>query len=106
MPIEQKHPPLTITKGVQTDLIRRALAAFYKDGGTVPPVAAREPIAGRLATKPGMPTGDGTEPRPMHFVVLHAGVVVLAVYKVRQVNDYLMLRRMVRPPKDLVRLKG
>lgn len=42
----------------------------------------------------------------MHFVVLHAGAVILAVYKVRQVNDSLMLRRMVRPPKDLVRLKG
>ena len=30
---------------------------------------------------------------------------MLAVYRVRQVNDYFTLRRMVRPPKDLVQLK-
>jgi len=106
MPIEQTHPPLTITNDMQADLIRRALAAFYGSGGTVPPEAAREPIAGRLATKKGRATSDGTAPRPMHFVVVHAGAVVLAVFKVRQVNTYLMLRRMVRPSKDLVRLKG
>jgi len=106
MPIAQTHPSLTITNEVQTDLIRRALAAFYGSGGTVPPEAAREPIAGRLAAKKGRMTGDDTEPRQMYFVVVHAGAVVLAVFKVRQVNDFLMLRRMVRPPKDLVRLKG
>ena len=102
MPIAQTHPPLTITNEVQTDLIRRALAAFYGSGGTVPPDAARDPVAGRLATKKGTAASDH---RSMHFVVIHAGAVVLAVFRVRQVNDYLMLRRMVRPPKDIVRLK-
>lgn len=103
MPIEQTHPALIITQDVETDLIRRALTAFYGSGGTVPPDAARDPVAGRLATKKGTAASDH---RPMHFVVIHAGAVVLAVFKVRQVNDYLMLRRMTRPPKDLVRLKG
>mgnify|MGYP001343494765 FL=1 len=97
---------MTITKEIEGDLIRRALAAFYGSGGIAPPESAREPVAGRLATKPGRATAINPEPRPMNFIVLHAGVHILAVYKVRQVNDYLMLRRMVRPPKDLVRLKG
>ncbi len=72
----------------------------------MPPEAAHDPIAGRLATKAGKPTDDGTKPGPMHFVVDHAGTVVLAVFKIRQMNDSLMLRRMVRPPKDLVRSRG
>lgn len=59
-----------------------------------------------MASKAGKATEDGTEPRPMHFVVVHAGAHVLATYLVRLVNNYLMLRRMVRPPRDLVRLKG
>jgi hypothetical protein len=46
-------------------------------------------------------TRDG---HTMHFAVVHKGVKVLAVYRVR--NDNLALRRMVRPPKDLIRLKG
>ena len=69
-----------------------------------------------MACKRGRSTGDGPDPRPLWFVVVrcgslwfvvvHAGAVVLATYKVRQLAGGLMLRRMVRPPKDLVRLKG
>lgn len=58
-----------------------------------------------MASKRGKPAGDGTEPRPLWFVIVHAGAVALAAYKVRQLTGGLMLRRMVRPPKDLVRLK-
>lgn len=106
MTIEQIYPLLVTTKQGQSDPIRRALDAFYMAGDVVPIEVARDPIAGRIATKAGKPSGDGTKPRPMHFVVVHAGAVVLATFKVRQVNDSLMLRRMVRMPKDLVRLKG
>lgn len=106
MPIKQSHAPLTITKEAQADLIRRALATWYGSVQATPPEAQGKPVAGRIATKPGKPTEDGNDPRPLYFVVLHAGAVVLAVFRVRQVKDYLMLRRMLRPPKDLVRLKG
>lgn len=63
-------------------------------------------MVARMASKAGRKTDDGTEPRPLWFVVVHAGAVVLAVYKVRQLTGGLMLRRMVRAPRDLVRLKG
>lgn len=106
MPIEQHHEPLTVTKEVQAGLIRRALAAFYGACDTVPPEASKKPVAGRYVTKAGKSAEDGAEPRSLHFVVVHAGEHMLAVYRVRQVKDYLMLRRMVRPPKDLVRLRG
>ena len=47
----------------------------------MPTDAARNSIAGRLASKAGKPADDGAKPGPMHFVVDHAGVVVLAVFK-------------------------
>lgn len=34
MPVEKTHQPLTITKEVQANMIRRALAALFKAGGT------------------------------------------------------------------------
>ncbi|NDP61502.1 hypothetical protein [Polaromonas sp.] len=106
MPIDQLHQSRKLTDTEQADLIRRALTAWHSAGDAVPPEAAREPVAGRTATKAQKAPDDGTEPHLLHFVVVHAGLHILAVYRVRQVNEYFMLRRMVRPPKDLVRLKG
>ena len=59
-----------------------------------------------MAAKAQKAPDDGAEPHLLHFVVVHAGPHILAVYRVRQVNEYFMLRRMVRPPKNFVRLKG
>ncbi len=194
MPIEQTHPPLTITKQIEADPIRRALAAFYKAGGSVPAEVTPDPIAGRLATKAGKPPmatsnsptfgqsnsprqkatfswmtlpggasatalggckptgGRGTQsrrqgaasrrragclfvqvgwgnlrwpqvgefgwpsganqrktapsPRLMNFVVVHAVAAILAPFKIRQVKDHLMIRRMIKLHNNLVRLKG
>lgn len=81
-------------------------AWFGTVGNVAPPEAVGLPVVARMASKRGKSAIDGTDPRPMWFVVVYVGAVVLATYKVRQLTGGLMLRRMVRPPKDLVRLKG
>lgn len=96
------HQSRKLTPQEEGDLIRRALAAWFGSGDAVPPDAAGLPVAARMATKTKQV--EGGEPHLLHHVALHAGVVVLAVYRVR--NDNLGLRRLVRAPKDLVRLKG
>ena len=105
MPIDQTHEPRKLTASEQTDLIRRALTAWHQTGDIVPPEAAHQPVAARMASKAQKGT-DAADAHLLHFVVVHAGTHVLAVYRVRQVNDYFMLRRMKRAPKDLVRLNG
>ena len=105
MPIDQTHESRKLTASEQTDLMRRALTAWHQAGDTVPPEAAHQPVTARTASKAQKGT-DETEAHLLHFVVVHAGAHVLAVYRVRQVNDYFMLRRMKRAPKDLVRLNG
>jgi hypothetical protein len=97
------HQSRKLTTEECTDLIRRGLSAWFGSGDAVPPDAAGQPVAARMATKTKPSEGDA-EPHLLHFVAVHAGAVVLAVYRVR--NDNLGLRRLVRPPKDLVRLKG
>jgi hypothetical protein len=49
---------------------------------------------------------DETETHLLLLVIVYADAHVLAVYRVRQVNEYFMLRGMKREPKDLVRLNG
>ena len=105
MPLVRTHEPQALTATDRTDLIRRALTAWHAAGSAVPPAASKKPVAARVASKAGKVTGAGEESL-LHFVVVHAGLVVLAVYRVRRVKDFWMLRRMLRPPKDLVRLKG
>ena len=105
MPKPKTHDSLAPSSVEAADLIRRALAAWYKTAGIVPPEARTLPVTARLASKLHK-SADLTEPQPLHFVVVHAGAHTLAVYRVHRVLDYFMLRRMVRPPKDLVRLKG
>ena len=71
----------------------------------MPPETAHQPVAARTASKAQKDKGTA-DAHLLYFVVVHAGIHVLAVYRVRQVNDYFMLRRMKRAPKDLVRLNG
>ena len=77
-------------------------AALVSNGVVVPPDAAGIPLAAQMATK--TKPVEGGEPHLLHHVAVHAGAVVLAVYRVR--NDNLGLRRLVRAPRDLIRLKG
>ena len=96
---ELTHQPRKLAPDEAADLMRRGLAAWLGAGGAVEYGGA--PVAARVASKA---KDHGGESLLLHHVVIHAGVEVLAVYRVR--NDNLGLRRLVRPPKDLVRLKG
>lgn len=96
------HQSRKLTPEECADLMRRALAAWFSSGDVVPPEAARLPVTARMATKTKQV--EGGEPHLLHHVAVHAGAVMLAVYRVR--NDNLGLRRLVRAPKDLVRLRA
>ena len=96
---EITHQPRKLTTADSEDLMRRGLAAWLGGGGAVE--SGGVSVAARVASKA---KDHGGESLLLHHVVIHAGVEVLAVYRVR--NDNLGLRRLVRPPKDLVRLKG
>jgi hypothetical protein len=88
MTIERKHSPIKLTPLQRTQLMRRALAAWFKTGGTEMP--------------------SGTSGIKMHqgraYAVLHGTNGVLAVYRVRQVNDELMLRVLKRWPASVAKL--
>jgi hypothetical protein len=105
MPIPKLNDFAAPSKAEAADFIRRAPAAWHKAGEPVPPVARALPVYARLATKRHS-AAEGAAPYLLYFVVVHAGVHTLAVYRVQRVQDYFMLRRMVRAPKDLVRLRG
>jgi hypothetical protein len=105
MPIPKTNDFAAPSKAEAAQFIRRALAAWYKAGEAVPPVARALPVTARLATKHHS-AAESAAPYLLYFVVVHAGARTLAVYRVQRVQDYFMLRRMVRAPKDLVRLKG
>ena len=105
MPIDKIHNTQAPSSAAAADLTRRALAAWHKTGEAVPQEASTSPVSARLASKIHK-VADLTVPHQLHFVVVHAGVHTLAVYRVHRVHDYFMLRRMVKPPKDLVRLRG
>lgn len=101
----QTHESRKLTASEQADLIRRALTAWHQAGDTVPQEAAHQAVAARMASKARKGT-DEAKAHLLHFVEVHAGTHILAVYRARPVNDYFMLRRMKRAPKDLVRLNG
>ena len=104
MPLVKIHDTTAPSKACEADLIRRALTAWHKTGGSVPPEARPVAVTARLASKHHK-SASSEPPHLLYFIVVCAGASVLAVYRVQQVQDYFMLRRMVRPPKDLVRLK-
>lgn len=83
MPIEQTHEPLKLDASQRADLTRRAMAAWFKAGGTEPPSRASG-VKMRLG---------------LAYVVLHGANDVLAVYRVRP--DNLALRVMKRWPASL-----
>lgn len=86
----------------RSDLERRALVAYLqslKGTGAAPSRTVQARCASK--TKADRQTGDNYR---LHFVVIHDGTEPLAVYRVRPVKDYFMLRRLVRWPRDLVRL--
>ena len=83
MPIEQTHEPLKLDAAQRADLTRRAMAAWFKAGGTEPPSGASG-VKMRLG---------------LAYVVLHGAAGVLAVYRVRP--DNLALRVMKRWPASL-----
>lgn len=85
MPIDQSHEPLKLDATQRADLIRRAKAAWFKEGGTETPSEASG-VKMRLG---------------LAYVVLHGAGGVLAVYRIRQVKDFLMLRVMKRWPESL-----
>lgn len=96
-----RHAGRPLTAPERSDLERRALAAWFKD----PDSAQHQPTApvqARSASK----AKPGTEGELLHFVVIHAGADILAVYRARPVKDYFMLRRLARWPRDLVRLQA
>jgi hypothetical protein len=104
MPIEQIHKTSQLTAEGRSNLTRRALAAWFSS-----PVAAlhgtgKQPAQGRVVTKERL--GDDGAPHYLHFAVVYSGAIVLAVYRAQPRGDSYSLRLMVRPPKDLVRLKG
>ena len=96
MAIELRHESRRLSAAERENLMLRAQTAWMKANGAD---GARVPQA-RMATKTRM---EGDVEHLMHFVVLHYGEEVLAVYRVR--NDTLALRIMTRPPKGLVRLR-
>lgn len=83
MPIEQKYAPLKPTAEQRADLLRRAMAAWFKAGGTETPSRASG-VKMRLG---------------LAYVVLHGPNGLLAVYRVRP--DNLALRVMKRWPASL-----
>jgi hypothetical protein len=105
MPINQNHESRKLTASEQADLMLRALSAWHQAGDTVPPEPALQPVTARMASKV-QKSKEEPEAHLLHFFIFHAGAHVLAAYRVRRVNDYFMLRRMKRAPKDLVRLNG
>lgn len=99
-----RHTGRTLTAQERAELERRALVA-YLQACKGEPDKAPGPVQARCASKTKTDKATG-ERQPLHFVVIHAGAEVLAVYRVRPVKDYFMLRKLVRWPGDLVRLKG
>jgi hypothetical protein len=85
MPKEQVWETPKLTADQRAELVRRAYAAWFKAGGTEMPDSERSAVKVRLG---------------LVYVVLHGAAGVLAVYRVRP--DNLALRRMARPPKNLV----
>lgn len=83
MPIEQKHTFRDPDTETQSNLVRRAKAAWFDSGGQEHPDEGSGYVS--LA-------GLG-------YVVLRCNGALIAVYRVR--SDNLMLRRMKRPPKGL-----
>jgi hypothetical protein len=83
MPNEQRHEPLKLDTAQRANILRRALAAWFKAGGTETPEGA-----------------SGVKMRfGLAFPVLHCSTGVLAVYRVRP--DNLALRVMKRWPTSL-----
>jgi len=99
-----RHAGRTPTAEERSELERRALVAYHQARKGSPDEAPAAPVQARWASKAKTDRATG-ERHALHFVVIHAGVDVLAVYRVRPVKDYFMLRRLVRWPGDLVRLK-
>lgn len=96
MPFDQTHHSRKLTASEQADLIRRGLAAWLGAGGAAQDGGRH--VTARTASK-------GTElGGVLHYVVVHAGAVVLACYRVRP--DNLALRKLTRIPRDLVGRKG
>ena len=83
MPIEQTHEPLKLDADQRADLLRRAMAAWFKTGGTEMPNESSG-VKMRLG---------------LAYVVLHGVADVLAVYRVRP--DNLALRAMKRWPESV-----
>lgn len=83
MPIEQVHEPLKLDNDQRVDLQRRAMAAWFKAGGTEVP-NERSGVRLRLG---------------LAYVVLHGASGVLVVYRVRP--DNLALRAMKRWPESV-----
>lgn len=110
MPFERTQLSGPLAASDRADLMRRAVTAWHKEGAPAPAEALDHPVTARVASKvtkaAQAATPSGEAPNPLHFVVVHAGGALLAVYRVRVVNGAFMLRKMARPPKDLVRLQG
>ena len=103
MVLERKHPSRPLTAGEQADLSRRGLAAWLSGGGLAQDKGRT--VAARTASK-AVAGADGDEVL-RHFVVIYAGVDVLATYRADpRDGGKFMLRRVTRTPKDLVRLKA
>ena len=83
MPIEQTHEPLKLDADQRADLLRRAMAAWFKTGNTELPTESSG-VKMRLG---------------LAYVVLHGAARVLAVYRVRP--DNLALRAMKRWPESV-----
>lgn len=83
MPKEQVHEPLKLDADQRADLLRRAMAAWFKTGGTETPTGASG-IKMRLG---------------LAYVALHGSTGLLAVYRVRP--DNLALRAMKRWPESV-----
>ena len=85
MPIEQIHEPLKLDAAQRADISRRAMAAWFKAGGTEIPNE-----------------GSGIKVRlKLAYAVLHGTSGVLAVYRVRP--DNMGLRAMKRWPVSIER---
>lgn len=82
---EKKYPTPSLDDAQRADLVRRGMVAWFKEGGTDPPNSASsvEMLQG------------------LAYVVLRGNDAVLAVYRVRQMDGYLMLRRLSRWPRAL-----
>lgn len=83
MPFDQTHEPHVPDKEERAELLRRASAAWFRAGGTVPP-GERSAVKVR---------------KGLAYVVLADAESTLAVYRVRSDNG--LLRRMVRWPAGL-----